>query len=327
MPASIFGGHLPEPMLPTLAPAPFDSDDWFYELKWDGVRAICLVTRAGVTAVSRTGKDLMRQFPELSELRRSFRRLPVVVDGEIVSLDRVGRSSFQRLQPRINRIRSDGETPDVPVNFAVFDLLAQGSTDLRDRPLEERKARLDGLVVPGGFVLVSKHVAGAGKRLFAQAGRRGVEGIVAKRRDSPYRSGRSRDWLKVKTILRQEFVVAGWTEPRGSRRHIGALLLGLYRKSVLTYAGHVGTGFDEITLADLYRRLAPLETKRSPLAAAPKTNSPAHWVRPRLVAEIKFGEWTRDGILRQPVYVGLRIDKRPQDCVREEPVVTRTPRR
>jgi len=319
----MFGGHLPAPMLPTLALAPFDSDEWFFELKWDGVRAICLVTRSGVTAVSRTGKDLMRQFPELLDLRRSFKRLPVVVDGEIVSLDRHGRSSFQRLQPRINRTRTTGDEPDVRVNFAVFDLLGQGSVDLRDRPLEERKARLDASVVPGGFVLLSKHVAATGKRLFAQAGKLGVEGIVAKRRDSAYRSSRSRDWLKIKTVLRQEFVVVGWTEPRGSRNHIGALLLGLYRKSELTYAGHVGTGFDESTLRELYRRLAPLEVKRSALAAAPKTNSPAHWVRPRLVAEIKFGEWTRDGILRQPVYVGLRIDKRPEDCVREEPSPSR----
>ena len=322
MTASLFGGHLPAPMLPTLADAPFDSAEWLFELKWDGVRALCLVTKDAVKAVSRTGRDLVSQFPELADLRRAFKRLPVVVDGEIVSLDRRGRSSFQRLQPRINRFRASDEAPGVRVNFAVFDLLGRAGVDLRDRPLAERKDALAQLMRDGErFALYSKHVVGSGTRLFAQAQRAGVEGIVAKRRSSEYRSGRSREWLKVKTVLRQEFVVVGWTEPSGSRRYLGALLLGLYDKGVMTYAGHVGTGFDEATLADLYRRLTPLETKRSPLAIAPKTNADVHWVRPRLVAEVKFGEWTRDGVLRQPVYLGLRTDKRPEECVREAPAV------
>lgn len=324
----MFGGRLPAPMLPTLADAPFDSDDWLFEVKWDGVRAMCLVARRGVTALSRTGKDLMRQFPELSGLREAFARLPVVVDGEIVSLDRKGHSSFQRLQPRLNRTRESDEADTARVNFVAFDLLGQGATDLRDRPLEERKSRLElALRDTDGFALYSKHVLGTGKRLFAQAARHGIEGMVAKRLVSPYRSGRSRDWLKIKTVMRQEFAIVGWTEPRGSRDHIGALLVGYYDGGVLKYAGHVGTGFDAATLSELHRRLKPLETKRRPLAEAPKTNSPAHWVRPRLVAEIKFGEWTRDGILRQPVYVGLRTDKRPQDCVREVAAVHRGSRK
>jgi len=165
----------------------------------------------------------------------------------------------------------------------------------------------------------SKHVVGTGKRLFAQAGKLGIEGIVAKRRASPYVSGRSRDWLKLKAVLSQEFVIIGWTEPRGSRRHIGALLLGVYERGKLRFAGHVGTGFNAATLSDLHRRLAPLETKRSPIGEVPVTNSPLHWVRPALVAEIKFAEWTYDGVLRHPSYLGLRIDKRPKDCVRESP--------
>lgn len=322
----MFGGHLPAPMLPTLTDAPFDSDDWLFELKWDGVRAMCLVARDGVTAVSRTGRDLTGQFPELLGLRACFRRLPVVVDGEIVSLDRKGRSSFQRLQPRINRISSGDET-GTRINFAVFDLLGSAGVDQRERSLEERKALLEaGLRDSDSFALLSKHVTGAGKHLFARAGKLGVEGIVAKLRDSRYRSGRTREWLKIKTQLRQEFAIVGWTEPRGSRHHLGALLVGFYRGGVLTYAGHVGTGFDDATLAALYRRLAPLETKRSPLETIPKTNAPVHWVRPRLLAEIKFGEWTRDGILRQPVYLGLRTDKRPEDIVREEAAPRRSGR-
>lgn len=314
----MFDGHLPGPMLPSLADKPFDSDDWCFEVKWDGVRAICLVERRRVLAVSRTGRDLTRQFPELLDLRGAFPTLPVVIDGEIVSLDARGRSSFQRLQPRINRVGGTGDAPDVRVNFAVFDLLGRGTADLRARSPEDRKAMLAAdLRERDAFVLPSKHVVGHGKRLFAQAGRLGVEGIVAKRRDSPYRTGRSRDWLKIKTLRRQEFVVVGWTEPRGSRSHFGALLVAVNAGGELTYAGHVGTGFDEKTLSDLMRRLAPLETKRSPLALPPKTNAPVHWIRPRLVAEIKFGEWTRDGLLRQPVYLGLRTDKKAQDVVRE----------
>ncbi len=325
MTASMFGGHLPAPMLPTLHDKPFDSDDWLFELKWDGVRAICLVERTRVVAVSRTGKDLLGQFPELDGLRRSFRKLPVVVDGEIVSLDARGRSSFQRLQSRLNKLDGGGE--GAAVHFAVFDMLGRALVDLRERPLEERKERVAADLREGDrFALCSKHVAGAGVRLFERAKRMGVEGMVAKLRTSPYRSGRTREWLKVKAVHEQEFAVIGWTEPRGARHHFGALLVGYYDGGELKYAGHVGTGFDGATLRQLYGKLAPLETQRPPLSAAPKTNAPVHWVRPRLVAEIKFGEWTRDGILRQPVFLGLRIDKRPEDCVREVPDARRPKR-
>jgi bifunctional non-homologous end joining protein LigD len=307
---------LPAPMLPTLVDKPFNSSDWLFETKWDGVRAICAVTRQQVLAVSRTGRDLLSQFPELSKLRTAFNTLPVVIDGEIVSLDKKGRSSFQRLQPRLNRLR--GETdPGAPVSFVVFDLIVIGTDDLRQEPLEERKARLKKNVRPGNaFVLFSDHVANNGVKLFEKARRQGLEGIVAKRRDSPYRSGRSRDWLKIKVIKSEEFVVCGWTEPAGSRRYFGALLLGLYDRGELTYAGHVGTGFDVRTLAALHEKLARIETKRSPFRTVPKVNAPVHWVTPKLVAEVKFGEWTRDGVLRQPVYVGLRVDKKPKECVR-----------
>jgi len=307
---------LPAPMLPTLVEKPFNSRDWLFETKWDGVRAICAVTRQQVLAVSRTGRDLLSQFPELSKLRSAFKTLPVVIDGEIVSLDKKGRSSFQRLQPRLNRLQ--GETdPSAPVSFVVFDLIVIGTDDLRQEPLEERKARLKKNVRPGNaFVIFSDHIKTNGIKLFEKARRQGLEGIVAKRRDSPYRSGRSRDWLKIKVIETQEFVVCGWTEPAGSRRYFGALLLGLYDRGELTYAGHVGTGFDVRTLAALHEKLARIETKRSPFRTVPKVHAPVHWVTPKLVAEVKFGEWTRDGVLRQPVYVGLRVDKKPKECVR-----------
>jgi bifunctional non-homologous end joining protein LigD len=252
-------------------------------------------------------------------LRSAFKTLPVVIDGEIVSLDKKGRSSFQRLQPRLNRLK--GETGSfTSVNFVVFDLLVMGAQDIREEPLEHRKALLKKSVRAGNaFVIFSEHVAGDGVKLFQKARRRGLEGIVAKRRDSPYRTGRSRDWLKIKVIESQEFVICGWTEPAGSRRYFGALLLGVYDRGELTYAGHAGTGFDERTLAALHEKLARIETKRSPFRIVPKVNAPVHWVTPKLVAEVKFGEWTRDGVLRQPVYVGLRVDKKPKECVRTRP--------
>jgi len=307
-------------MLPSLGRAAFDSDDWLFELKWDGVRLMCLVETKRVTAVSRTGRDMVPYFPELSELRGAFKKLPVVVDGEIVSLDARGHSSFQRLQPRINRLRGGDPTPG-RIAFAAFDLLGRIDKDLRPETLDERKTALESSLRGNDeFVMRSKHVVGAGKRLFAQAGKLGIEGIVAKRRASPYISGRSREWLKFKAVLSQEFVVVGWTEPQGSRRYFGALLLGVYEKGALRFAGHVGTGFDGATLADLYRRLAPLETKRKTVPENPDTNAPVHWVRPKLVAEVKFAEWTYDGVLRHPAYLGLRIDKRPEECVRETPV-------
>jgi len=169
------------------------------------------------------------------------------------------------------------------------------------------------------FVTFSDHISCDGVKLFEKARRLGLEGIVAKRRDSVYHSGRSRDWLKIKVIKSQEFVICGWTEPAGSRRYFGALLLGVYDRGKLIYAGHAGTGFDTRTLAALHEKLARIETKRSPFQSVPKVNAPVHWVKPNLVAEIKFGEWTREGVLRQPVYVGLRVDKRPEDCVRLPP--------
>jgi bifunctional non-homologous end joining protein LigD len=319
MKRTLLAQGLPAPMLPTLVNKPFNSPEWLFETKWDGVRAICAVTRQQVLAISRTGRDLLSQFPELAKLRGAFKALPVVIDGEIVSLDKKGRSSFQRLQPRINRLKGEAD-PGAPVTFVAFDILAIGVDDIRQESLEDRKALLKKHVRAGdAFVMISAHVAGNGVKLFEKARRQGLEGIVAKRRDSPYRSGRSRDWLKIKVIKSQEFVICGWTEPAGSRKYFGALLLGVYDRGELIYAGHVGTGFDTRTLAALHGKLARIETKRTPFRRVPHVNAPVHWVKPKLVAEVKFGEWTREGVLRQPVYVGLRVDKRPKDCFRNPP--------
>jgi len=308
-------------MLATLADGPFDDDDWFFEIKWDGVRAIATVVGGRAPVVrSRTGKDLLVQFPEFARLDRACSRLPVILDGEIVSLDSKGRSSFQRLQSRLNRKHSDPALErEVPATYVVFDLLYAGDSDLRRQPLEKRKALLERILRPSVHVMYSKHVVGRGKQLFGLAKRRSLEGILAKRRDSQYVERRSQAWLKIKTHYEQEVVIGGWTEPRGSREDFGALLLGVYDGASLVYVGHVGTGFDRALLAQVMRRMRPLETKRCPFASPPASNAPNHWVRPKLVAEVKFGEWTKDGLMRQPVFLGLRDDKNPRDVSRERP--------
>ncbi len=307
-----------KPMLATLIDAPFDDPDWLFEFKWDGYRALATIAQDGnVTLTSRNGNSLLAQFGELADVGAAFTSLPIIVDGEICILDDRGRSSFQALQSRDKRFANGAKPSKTPVTYVVFDCLYADGRDLRSEPLETRKALLEKLIVPGHGVMYSKHVVGSGKQLYDFAVREALEGIVGKERSSPYRSARSREWVKVKAKHRQEFVVGGWTEPRGSRTAFGALLLGVYAGKSLVYAGHVGTGFDQAKLRAIAKQLAPLETEKSPFAQAPKTNTKAHWVTPSLVAEIEFAEWTRDDILRQAVFVGLRTDKDARDVVRE----------
>ena len=307
------------PMLATPIDAAFDDPEWLFELKWDGYRAIARVERDGSVAIaSRNGNDFTKKFAELAALADAFVERPVVVDGEICVLDADGRPSFSALQERLDRFgRSAPEK--APVTFVVFDLLYGNGRDLRGEPLEARKAALEAILTGRGPVMESKHVAGKGTELFALARDRGLEGIVAKRRTSTYVERRSREWLKVKSVARQEFAIGGWTEARGSRKHFGALLVGVYEDGAFVYSGSVGTGFDGKKLSAVAAKLAPLERKTSPFANKPKTDSPAHWTTPSLVAEVTFTEWTRDGLLRHPVFVALRSDKDPQDIVRERP--------
>jgi bifunctional non-homologous end joining protein LigD len=307
--------------LATATDAPFDDPSWLFEIKWDGFRALATIGADGsVKLVSRNGKDLLGKFPELQEIGSAFRSLPIVVDGEIVSLDEQGRSSFQRLQNRIESLRGPRKPAGAgDVCFAAFDVLFADGRDVRPLPLEERKRLLERLIVEGHRVVYSKHVVGDGTKLFELAEKRGLEGIMAKRRDAPYESGkRTRTWLKIKAQKRQEFVIGGYTEPRGSRKGFGALIVGYYDQSRLLYAGHVGTGFDNRMLAALSRRLHELERPTSPFATAPpKSAAPAHWVSPELVCEVRFTEWTDEGYLRQPAFLGLREDKDPKSVVRE----------
>ncbi len=305
-------------MLATLIDAPFDDQNWLFEIKWDGFRALCTVTADGrVDLRSRNDKDLLAKFPELESLGEAFSSLPIIVDGEIVSLDERGRSSFQRLQNRIESRRVKPRGGEGAITYAAFDLLYADGRDLRSEPLEERKRLLEQLLIPGHGAIYSKHVIGRGKELFALAQREHLEGIIGKRRDSTYQARRSRDWVKIKALHEQEFVIGGWTEPRGSRAAFGALLLGVYDGDDLVYVGHVGTGFDAELLGAIYKKLKPLELKRSPFTTTPKSNAPAHFVSPKLVAEIKFTEWTDEGLLRQPVFLGLRDDKPAREVIRE----------
>lgn len=308
--------EIPGPMLATAVTEAMDDPDWYYELKWDGYRAIVTIDAAGEVAIaSRNGNDFTTKFPELRSLATAFSPRPAVVDGEIVVLDEEGRPSFSSLQARLDRFGRAKAA--LPVTFVAFDLLAAGARDLRDEPLSARKAELARALTGEGPVLESKHVAGDGKALFAMARESGLEGIVMKRAASPYVSKRSKDWLKVKALRRQEFVIGGWTEGRGSRAHFGALLVGTYRGEELVYAGSVGTGFDAKLLAGIAKKLAPLAASASPFVTLPKLDAKPHFVEPVLLAEVSFTEWSHDDHLRHPVFVALREDKPARDVVRE----------
>jgi bifunctional non-homologous end joining protein LigD len=347
------------PMLATLADPPLEGSSLVFEPKYDGIRAIVEIepaparTRTGATVRvwSRLGNDKTSQFPSIVAALASIGATrPLVVDGEIVALDAKGRPmGFQRLQGRIHLSDAkDVERVDreQPVAFIAFDLLREGNDDLRGLPLVERRARLERLFghLTSSTIRVSEQVAGDGHALHARAQKEGWEGLIVKEARSPYQSGRrSPSWRKLKIHHEQEFVVGGYTEPRNTRQHFGALLLGVYEaqgsglkaqgkglkaqgsglKDVgarLVYVGHTGTGFDERELERVSKLLKARETKQSPFSGPIKSNETAHWVRPDLVAQVRFTEWTDDGKLRHPVYLGLRNDKPAESVVREKPV-------
>ena len=319
-----------KPMLASIGDASLTDPQLVYEPKYDGIRAIAEVWPDGRARLwSRLGNDKTAQFPEVGDalaLWGRHLRAPVVLDGEIVALDARGQPiGFQNLQGRIHTTTRTPSAPAVPVAFIAFDLLKDGDRDYRDRPLVERRAALAQLVpADAGTIRLSEQVVGDGRRLYSQALARGWEGLIAKRADSRYKSGaRTPDWRKLKIVQVQEFVIGGWTEPRNARSYFGALLLGVYDGPRLEYVGHIGTGFTEAELDRVMARLRPLETGRCPFATTPPSNERPHWVEPKLVAQVKFTEWTADARLRHPVYLGLRDDKRPTDVHREE-VHTRT---
>lgn len=315
-----------EPMLATLAEAPLVDPNLVYEPKYDGIRAIVSVVPRGrsveVTIASRQGNDKTKQFPEVVEALRRWgkkRKTAALFDGEIVALDDQGEPiGFERLQERIHQTsgpevaRLAGERP---VAFVAFDLLHDGGDDLVGLPLAERRERLEAALANGidSTLRMARQVRGDGTALMEEARRQSWEGIVAKDARSTYKPGRrTLDWRKLKLVKRQELVIGGFTEPRGARAHFGALLLGLPTAGGrLRYAGHVGTGFTDKELAHLARQLAAREAPTSPFDGRLPANEKPHWVRPELVAEVKFAEWTTEGYLRQPVYLGLRDDLAP----------------
>jgi bifunctional non-homologous end joining protein LigD len=311
-------------MKAVLADEPFSDPAWIFERKLDGIR--CMAHRDGgpVRLLSRTDRDMTGQFPELAAALEDQPLRDFVVDGEIVAFDRRGVTSFGRLQRR-GRER-------VSVFLYVFDLLRHDGQDVRDLPLRERKARLRGALRFRDPVRLSVHRNERGEELFREACRKGLEGVIAKRADSPYRSGgRSRDWLKLKCHAEQELVIGGFTAPQGSRTDFGALLVGYWEDGTLRYAGKVGTGFDRHTLETLGRRLRELERDDPPFADVHPIPRGTHWVEPELVAQIGFAEWTQGGEraaraslrspgrLRHPRYLGLRDDKPAREVVRERP--------
>ena len=329
-------------MLAALADAPLQSPNLVYEPKYDGIRALVHIApgrSGGVHIWSRLGNEKTSQFPSivraLDELRTSL-RAPLLVDGEIVALDEHGQpAGFQKLQGRIHLSDSrDVDSVDRarPVALIAFDLLRDGPEDIRGLPLTRRRALLEQRFARADqFTLrISEQAAADGRALQQRALAEGWEGLIVKDALSPYQSGRrSPSWRKLKFVHEQEFVIGGWTEPRQTRQYFGALLLGVREagSAALTYAGHTGTGFNQAELARVWKLLQAREQERSPFSSRIKTNEPAHWVRPELVAQVKFTEWTADGKLRHPVYLGLRDDKRPEDVVREEKPAARSERK
>jgi bifunctional non-homologous end joining protein LigD len=289
----------------------FPDPGWIYERKLDGVRCLAHRDKRGVRLVSRTDRSMNGDYPELVAALEAEPRRDFVVDGEVVAFGSRGVTSFSRLQRR-HRER-------VAIFYYVFDLLRLDGEDMRDLPLRERKAELRRALAFKGPIRFSPHRNGNGEELFREACRKGLEGIMAKRADSPYRSTRSSDWRKLKCHAEQELVIGGYTAPQGSRTDFGALLVGYFEDGRLSYAGKVGTGFDHDTLRELGGRLRKLERDDAPFYDVHPIPRGTHWVEPELVAQIAFTEWTRDGRLRHPRYLGLRTDKPARKVVREGP--------
>ncbi|MGA8619084.1 MAG: non-homologous end-joining DNA ligase [Candidatus Sulfotelmatobacter sp.] len=320
------------PMLATSIDEPFDGPDWLFEIKWDGYRAIAFIENGKVRLVSRNQNDLTPRYPELKDLPKFVRAKTAILDGEAVALDEQGRASFSLMQQRTG-FRPGGRrgaaNADVPVLYYAFDLLYLDGYDLRKVPLEERKKKLASVIVTGDSLRYSDHYENQGKALFEIAHEKGLEGILAKKRDSTYHEYRSSEWLKIKIRHRMECVIGGYTEPEGSRAHFGSIVLGLYDKQGrLIHVGQAGSGFTQKSLGELWKLLKKRETKQKSFYGEVEALRKVSWVKPELVAEIEYAEWTEGASggsgpkLRAPVFLGLRDDKNPKECLLEEPLRT-----
>jgi bifunctional non-homologous end joining protein LigD len=311
------------PMLATLVDEPFDDEDWLFEIKWDGYRAIAYIEDGDVRMVSRK-QNQFHDYPELRGLPDYLKARKLILDGEIVALDEQGRPSFSLMQQRTG-ISSDGhrraKRSDVPIMYYTFDLLYAEGYNLMRVDLEKRKQVLQQIVQNSSLLRYSEHFQGQGKAVYKVAAEKKLEGIIAKRAKSCYVQKRSSEWLKIKITQTMECVIGGYTEPRGSREHFGSVILGLYDdKRRLIPVGQAGSGFTQQTHADMWELLKKLKTDKNPFASKPVSDRRYYFVKPELVAEIKFTEWTHeseDGGLkmRAPVYLGLRKDKKPEECI------------
>ncbi len=302
--------HFIQPMLATTVDKPFSSKDWLFELKLDGYRAIAELKKGKLLLYSRNGLSLARKYPTVVAALKKI-KMDVILDGEIVLLNEDGKADFQQLQnynPLSNSM----------LMYYVFDILFYQHKDLKQVPLIERKRILKQVLKKSGPVRFCSHIEENGLDFFKAVKAEDIEGIMAKKKDSHYTPGiRTREWLKIKNHKSQEAIIVGYTEPRGSRSHFGAILLAQYDEDKLRYIGHAGTGFTERTLHELMQKMKSLITRKSPFDSPVKTNNPVTWLRPKLVCEVSYSEVTKDGILRHPVFKGLRTDK-PSTMVKEE---------
>lgn len=327
-PVQAFSARTVAPMLATLAEQPPSGKQWLYEIKYDGVRVVAQRQDNAVELYGRNGQVITNRYPEIC---RALGRLLVgkfVIDGEIVSLDERGRPSFQRLQLRMHLANPrdiERAMTAAPVEVIFFDCLAVEGHDLRALPFTARKEFLQNLLPPLGRVRFSEHFAVDGQTFFKAASEHGLEGIVAKKADSRYLSGRSQSWIKIKCQKRDDFVIGGYTDPQGGRGHFGALHLGFYNGDQLVYVSKVGTGFDAKMLKFIWEKMQPLTRATSPFAEKTPGGRGHHWIEPRLVCEVRFADWTTDGGLRHPAFLGLREDKKPADCRKEEPAPIELP--
>jgi DNA ligase D-like protein (predicted ligase) len=308
-----------QPMLATLTHDTFSSKDWIYERKLDGERCLAFKKGGKVRLLSRNKKHLNDTYPELERALAGRKAPDFIADGEVVAFEG-GRTSFSRLQNRMQiKKREDAKRSGVAVYYYLFDLLYLYGYDVSKIPLRHRKGLLKKAINFNDPIRFLTHRNEDGEKYLKQACKKGWEGLIAKEAESTYVHDRSRKWLKFKCTNQQEFVVGGFTEPQGERIGFGALLIGYYKGDVLRYAGKVGTGYDDETLKRLKKKMSSLEQSSPPFVEDDLPGRDVHWIEPKLVAQIGFTEWTRDGRLRHPRYLGLRRDKKPRQVKREKP--------
>ena len=327
-PKQTFSARSQPLMLATQQEQPFSRPEWIFEIKYDGVRVLAERKGDSVELYGRNGTEITNRYPEIKEALKRLAVERFVIDGEIVALDERGQPSFQKLQARMhlsNPRDIQQAMSAAPVEGIFFDCLAIEGHDLRSLGLLERKEILKRFLPPLGRARYSDHVEIAGKDFFEAASERRLEGILAKKANSRYTGGRSRDWVKIKCQQRQEFVIGGYTDPQGERGYFGALHLGLYQDNKLIYVSKVGTGFDTRSLKLIWEKMQPLARAKSPFEKKSPTGRGNHWLEPALVCEVRYSGWTDDGGIRQPTFLGLRPDKKPEECRKEEPEPLKVP--